>query len=152
MHPGKKWFYISVVLVLIIVGYITAGFTMRTTDTAPFCGTCHAMHDPVRTHQQSVHANLTCNQCHAPTDSFIEKTIFKTRSGMNDIYVNTLGRIPDVIEAKSATKNVINDNCIDCHYMTTINVRGSKDYCIDCHQHIPHFSKSPISGRKVSNE
>ncbi len=153
MQPEKKWFYISIALVLVMVGYISAGFTMRTTDTPPFCGTCHAMHEAARTHQQSVHARLTCNECHAPTDSFISKTLFKTRSGMRDIYVNTLGIIPDVIEAKSYTRAVINQNCTDCHFMTTINLDGkAKNYCVDCHRHIPHSSKSPIAARKVSNE
>lgn len=153
MDSGKKWFFISLALALVIIGYVGAGFTMRNTDTPQFCGTCHVMHEATRTHQDSVHARLTCNECHAPTDSFIEKTIFKTRSGMRDIYVNTLGTIPEVLEAKAPTKEVINANCMDCHYMTTLNLDGkAKNYCVDCHRHIPHSGKKPIAVRKTSNE
>jgi cytochrome c nitrite reductase small subunit len=153
MQTGKKWFLISIALAVVLVGYISAGFTMRNTDIPEFCGNCHVMHEAVRTHQQSMHAKLTCNECHAPTDSFISKMIFKTRSGMRDIYVNTLGNIPDVVEAETATKKVINDNCVDCHYMTTINLdRKAKNHCVECHRHVPHSGKSPIALRKVTNE
>ncbi len=153
MQSGKKWFLVSVALTLVILGYISAGFTMRNTDIPEFCGTCHVMHEAVRTHQQSVHAQLTCNECHAPTDAFVSKMIFKTRAGMRDIYVNTIGPIPDVVTAEAATREVINDNCASCHFMTTINLDGkAKNYCFDCHRHVPHTRKSPIASRKVTNE
>lgn len=149
----NKWFLVSIALALVIIVYAGAGFSMRTTDTAPFCGSCHVMNEVVRTHQKSVHAKLTCNECHAPQDSLVSKMIFKTRSGMRDIYVNTLGTVPDVIQAEPATKTVVNQNCKHCHFMTVLNVdMESKEHCTDCHRQVPHFKKLPIDQRRVANE
>jgi cytochrome c nitrite reductase small subunit len=149
----NKWFLVSIALALLIIAYAGAGFSMRTTDTAPFCGSCHVMNEVVRTHQKSVHARLTCNECHAPQDSLVSKMIFKTRAGMRDIYVNTLGTVPDLIQAKPATRTVINQNCKHCHFMTNLNIDPqSKAYCTDCHRQVPHFKKIPIAQRRVANE
>jgi cytochrome c nitrite reductase small subunit len=149
----NKWFLVSIALALLIIAYAGAGFSMRTTDTAPFCGTCHVMNEVVRTHQKSVHAGLTCNECHAPQDSLVSKMIFKTRAGMRDIYVNTLGTVPDLIQAKPATRTVINQNCKHCHFMTILNIDPqSKAHCTDCHRQVPHFKKIPIAQRRVAYE
>lgn len=142
------------VLAILLVGIALtagAGFTMKATDQAEFCGSCHLMYEAVRTHQQSVHSQLACNECHTP-DPFIPKMTFKTYAGMKDMYINTFGTVYDVIHASEKTKDVVNDNCTRCHTMTTLNVETVKPYCTDCHRQVPHLRSLPISQRRVADE
>lgn len=153
MQSGKKWFLVSLALALLFLGYAGAGYTMRASDTAPFCGSCHVMYEAVRSHQASIHASVACNQCHAPQDSLESKMIFKTKAGMSDLFVNTFGTVPDVVGAKQATKDVVNSNCTGCHTMTVLNINTqSKQYCTDCHRQVPHMRSNPIALRRVADE
>ncbi len=153
MESGKKWFLISLALALLFIGYAGAGYSMRASDTAPFCGSCHVMYEAVRSHQASIHANVACNECHAPQDSLESKMMFKTKAGMSDLFVNTFGTVPDVVSAKQATKDVVNSNCMGCHTMTVLNINTqSKAYCTDCHRQVPHLRSNPIALRRVADE
>lgn len=145
---------IAVLLVMLLAGagiYAGAAFSMKATDQVQFCGSCHMMHEAVRTHQISLHAKLACNECHAPQKP-VRKMVFKTWVGTKDFYQNTLGEVFDVIHAGESTKKVVNENCSNCHTMTTINVADVKQYCTDCHRSVPHMSKLPISKRRVADE
>jgi cytochrome c nitrite reductase small subunit len=145
---------LAAVLALLLAGIaLTAGvgFSMKKTDQARFCGSCHLMYEAVRTHQQSVHAKLDCNECHTP-EPFVPKMTFKGYSGMKDMYLNAFGDVYDVIHASDNTKVVVNDNCTRCHAMTTINVETVKPNCTDCHRQVPHLSKLPIAQRRVADE
>ena len=144
------------VLVILLAGMILtagAGFTLNATDQAEFCGSCHVMYESVRTHQQSVHARLSCNECHAPYTA-LPKMVFKTYAGTKDVYRNIAGDIPDVINVTDRSRDIIKDNCINCHTMTGLNVaaREVKPYCTDCHRQIPHMSKLSIAQRRVADE
>ena len=81
MQPEKKWFYVSIVLVLVMAGYIGAGFTMRATDTAPFCGTCHAMHEAVRAHEAIRLASEYEGERHPDYDELMIRARERTRKG-----------------------------------------------------------------------
>jgi len=152
MQPSVKG--IAVLLVMLIVGaglYAGAAFSMKATDQARFCGSCHVMHEAVRTHQMSLHAKLACNECHAPA-KILPKMVFKTWVGTKDLYQNVFGDVFDVIHASERTKDVVNESCSECHSMTAINVTDVKQYCTDCHRSVPHMSKLPISKRRVADE
>jgi cytochrome c nitrite reductase small subunit len=151
---SNKWFYIAILLMIMIILYFSTGFALRVTDNAPFCGSCHVMHEHVRTHYQSVHAEISCNECHAPKQK-VKKVVFKAYAGTKDIYKNLLGDIDDVIHATELTKEIINDNCADCHTATNANVilnMNAKKNCTDCHQQVPHFPKKPIDERRIAGE
>lgn len=146
------------ILVLLLVGaglYAGMAFSMKATDQPEFCGSCHVMYEAVRSHQMSAHAELACNECHAP-DAVVPKMFFKARAGAKDFYQNTLGEVFDVIHATDKTKDVVNASCVNCHSMTILNVANdvseAKPYCTDCHRSVPHMSKLPISERRVANE
>lgn len=128
-----------------------AGIAMVSTDKAGFCGSCHAMSEAVLTHSQSVHAKLSCNECHAP-HNLMSKLPFKAVAGTKDIYANTLGTIPDLIHPEGNTLEVVQTNCVRCHSETVKSVNmGSKDNCMSCHRHVPHTPKKPISTRKAAD-
>ncbi len=149
-----RWMLAAIILISLIGLYLSTGFAMRSTDTPNFCGSCHVMHEPVRTHGESVHGELTCNECHAPKP-IVEKIAFKTYAGSKDIYKNLFSDIDDVIHATEKTKQIVNDRCSDCHTMTNLNVEinmDAKEYCTDCHQQVPHSPKKPIDERRVAGE
>lgn len=146
------------ILVLLLVGaglYAGMAFSMKATDQPEFCGSCHVMYEAVRTHQMSAHAELACNECHAP-DETVPKMVFKAQAGAKDLYQNTLGDVFDVIHASDKTREVVNQSCLNCHSMTILNVADdvteAKQYCTDCHRSVPHMSKLSISERRVADE
>jgi cytochrome c nitrite reductase small subunit len=148
----------AAVLSLLVLGallYAGFAFSMKATDQPEFCGSCHVMYEAVRTHQMSAHADLACNECHAP-DAVVPKMLFKARAGSKDFYQNTLGDVFDVIHATDSTKEVVNQSCLNCHSMTILNVANdvfeAKPNCTDCHRSVPHMSKLPISERRVADE
>jgi cytochrome c nitrite reductase small subunit len=149
---------VVVVLVLLCVGaglFAGFAFSLQATDQPEFCGSCHVMYEPVRTQQASMHAGLACNDCHTPL-AIVPQMIFKAKSGAKDIYLNTLGKVSDVTQVGTDTKEVVNANCIHCHTMT-INevaegVTAAKTYCTDCHRTVPHKSNLEIAKRRVADE
>jgi cytochrome c nitrite reductase small subunit len=111
------------------------------TDSPEFCSSCHIMDSAFGTFSSSSHAHLDCNDCHAPTESFAVKMVFKARTGMGHIYMNTIGRgeIPDVLHATSESSDVVDTNCIKCHSQTVSMVEhDAKGRCADCHRSVPH--------------
>ncbi|TYT74041.1 cytochrome c3 family protein [Desulfobotulus mexicanus] len=149
---GMKTLLLALGLIVVGAGiYAAADFSMKATDEPAFCGSCHIMYEVVRTQQNSVHASLSCNDCHAPAGG-MRKIMFKVKAGAKDVYQNTFGDVLDVIHTTQATKDVVNENCMACHTMTNLNVADAKESCTDCHRQVPHFSKSPIAERRVANE
>ena len=128
-------------------------FGMRVTDSRPFCGSCHIMNEAARTHKLSTHANLQCNECHAP-QALLVKLPFKAMEGARDVFMNTWGTVELPILPALTTKNVVNANCIACHTMTNTNVASmdTKPYCVDCHRGVPHMRMKPVSTRMVADE
>lgn len=125
---------------------------MRVTDQRPFCASCHLMREAAVTHKMSTHANLACNDCHAPRN-LAAKLPFKAAEGMRDVVGNMMGKdVPVPVSIR--TKDVINANCKACHAMTNLNVAvmEAKPYCVDCHRGNAHMRQKPISTRTVADE
>jgi cytochrome c nitrite reductase small subunit len=138
-------------LAVALVGLAVAVFAMKTTDRRIFCGSCHVMNEAAWTHKTSSHANLACNECHAPAN-LAAKLPFKAVAGTRDILVNTFGS-PDAIHTNQKTRDVVNANCRSCHAITNMNVASmeAKPYCTDCHRNVHHLRTQPISKRKVAD-
>lgn len=149
--PVLKTVLGGVVLGVLVLAGLAWG--MRTTDARPFCSSCHVMGPEAVTHKMSTHANLTCNECHAPA-ALLSKLPFKAMEGTRDVFSNTFGNVPERIVASAATKDVINANCKACHAMTNIDVASmeSKPYCTDCHRGVAHMRMQPVSTRMVADE
>jgi len=128
-----------------------SSMTVSATDQADFCAKCHVMSEQVWTHSQSIHAGLDCNQCHIPHNGVVDRLVFKAKAGITDIAAN-FGTVPDRIRASSTMKNVIQDNCVRCHYESVRQVdMAVKPYCTDCHRSVPHMPKLPIDRRKAAD-
>lgn len=129
-----------------------SAIAMRVTDQRPFCASCHVMQEAALTHKMSTHANLTCNECHAP-HNLAAKIPFKAAEGLRDFTANMQGKdVP--IPVSMRTKDVVNANCKSCHAMTNMNVASmeAKPYCVDCHRSVAHMRQKPISTRTVAND
>ncbi|MDL2316140.1 NapC/NirT family cytochrome c [Desulfovibrio sp. OttesenSCG-928-A18] len=149
--PKGKWFVALLTFAAGMVAMVGIGFAVKGTDQAAFCGSCHAMDEAVWTHKQSVHRQFDCNECHTPS-ALVSKMTTKASVGLNDIYVNTLGTVPDRITASDSMKDVIQANCRRCHVGTTMTVAmDTKQYCTDCHRTVPHNKKAPIARRKAAD-
>ncbi|SDY99017.1 cytochrome c nitrite reductase small subunit [Evansella caseinilytica] len=139
----KRLLLVLIGVFLGIVVFAGTSATMKATDSGEFCSSCHIMNTAYETFAASNHATLSCNDCHAPRDSFSEKIVFKAKAGMGHVYMNTLGseKIPDVLHATAESQEVINQNCISCHEPSLQNVAHDvKDSCIDCHRQVPHMN------------
>ncbi len=148
--PGLKFILGGVALGVLLMAGISLG--MRMTDQRPFCAGCHVMNEAAVTHKMSTHANLACNDCHAPVN-LVSRLPFKAAEGLRDFIANTQKKdVPIVVAMR--TKDVINANCKTCHAMTNIDVASmeAKPYCIDCHRSIAHMRQKPISIRMVADE
>lgn len=147
---GKKFlFFIAFVIGAFAI--LAAQQAISGTDGASFCGSCHSMSEVVWTHKQSVHAKQNCNECHTPYN-IASKLPYKAAVGFHDVYVNTFSNVPDNIMATQSMKDVIQANCVRCHYSTVTEVNMTvKPYCTDCHRSIPHMNKLPIDRRKAAD-
>ncbi len=129
-----------------------AAYAMTVSDSRPFCTTCHIMTEAGVTHKMSTHADLTCNECHAP-HNLLAKLPFKAKEGLRDFVENAKGSdLP--FGPNSVTKEIVNANCIACHSQTNVNVASmdAKPYCVDCHRNVAHMRHKPISTRTVAYE
>lgn len=148
--PGLKLFLGGIALgVILLAG---AAGAMHMTDQRPFCASCHIMQEAALTHKISTHANVACNECHAPT-GLVAKIPFKAAEGTRDFLGNMAGNdVP--IPVSLRTKDVVNANCKRCHAMTNMNVASmeAKPYCVDCHRSNAHMRQKPISTRTVAYE
>ena len=147
---GLKWLLGGVVLGVGLLA--VSAVAMRVTDQRPFCSSCHVMQTAAVTHKLSSHANQACNDCHTPA-ALGAKLPFKASSGLSDFVANFSGKEVSV-PVSLRTKDVINNNCKQCHAMTNMAVASMepKKYCVDCHRSVAHMRAKPISTRMVAYE
>lgn len=129
-----KGLVLSLGLILGVFLIFFANASLAYTDTPQFCGMCHIMEEFRDVHLESIHQNLTCNDCHAPK-SLVPKLMFKAKAGAGHMYVTTLGTIPDVFKAVEASQEVVAKNCLRCHAATVEKTHKDNDErrCVSCH-------------------
>ena len=131
-----------------LVGAAAVG--MQISDSRPFCSFCHVMGEAALTQSQSPHADLACNECHAP-HGLLAKLPFKAKEGLRDFIANVQGKDAPY-QARLETRDVVNANCISCHRVTNDEVMMAKPYCVDCHRGVAHQKKTPVSFREAADE
>lgn len=148
--PWLKWLAGGVVAGMALLGVLA--YAMTTTDSRPFCSTCHIMEEAAVTQKKGTHARLACNECHAPHNLLV-KLPFKAQEGLRDFWGNITGKdVPHPVSLH--TRDVVNANCKACHAQTNVNVASmdAKPYCVDCHRNVAHMRMRPISTRTVADE
>jgi cytochrome c nitrite reductase small subunit len=113
-------------------------------DDPKACINCHVMEPEYASWQHSSHARVaTCNDCHVPHDSTINKYWFKAKDGLRHSYLYTTGQERQVIQAIDESKKVIQANCLRCHGDLVAEARTPMGHtlarsCTDCHREVPH--------------
>lgn len=146
---GRKWKWLFCGLVCGVVLMGVCAWALNYTDQRQFCASCHLMQEAARTQKMGMHANLTCNECHAP-HALMAKIPFKAQAGFEDIVGNMQGKDLPIPPSKTQ-RDVINKNCIACHgpVNKTVASMAIKPYCTDCHRGVAHMRLNPISERTV---
>jgi cytochrome c nitrite reductase small subunit len=127
-------------------------------DDPSACVNCHIMAPYYQSWNHSSHALwATCNDCHVPQDNVVNTYAFKAMDGLYHAGIYTLKGEPQVIRPRSASYEVIMNNCIRCH--TQLNTEfvktgmltyadteeGQGKACWDCHTQVPHTKVSNLS-------
>jgi cytochrome c nitrite reductase small subunit len=119
-------------------------------DEPETCINCHVMFTHYSSWSHSSHANVaTCNDCHVPHTNVFRKYLFKANDGRRHATIFSMRGEPQVIQIKQAGLNVVQENCVRCHYdlvsMTKLVEYTGRDHknntglvCWDCHRHVPH--------------
>lgn len=139
-QKNKRLLIISSLLVLLLV--LITRYEFEHTSTNLYCSTaCHIMRPYYESSFHSIHReenNVNCRDCHIPENNLAEALAYKAYSGAKDYYKNIFAP-PKAILTTEWSKNIIQDNCIRCHYtiVEKINHTGGKR-CFECHRGIPH--------------
>ncbi len=135
-EPGSsRWTYFMPYLVLVLVFIVLfAGGTYgwERTNSTEFCGTaCHTMPPQGVTHQNSPHANVTCEECHVGRASFTDQFMRKSQA-LHEIYYMTFSLYEYPIRAKALRP--ARDTCEKCHLpetFTSDSLRTIKHFAPD---------------------
>ena len=145
------WKFVAAGAVAGAVLVLAAAAGMQYSDSREFCTAfCHGMKTAGITHVRSPHADLACNDCHAPHDLW-RKLPFKAKEGLRDFIENVKGSDVPFL-AGTETRDVVNANCVVCHRIANEDVMRAKPYCVDCHRGVAHSKKIPVSFREAADE
>jgi cytochrome c nitrite reductase small subunit len=153
--PPKKWRPAAIVAVAAFIGLGLYVFKISNaasylSDDPQACVNCHLMTPQYITWNHSSHRNVAhCNDCHVPHNNVISKYYFKAKDGLYHASIFTLRAEPQVIKAKSASIEVIHNNCIRCHedqvtdakmagFVADHHAKRTDRLCWDCHREVPH--------------
>ena len=160
--PPDSWKVQVIILLGILTGF---GFFIIYVSKAPSylsddpetCVNCHIMAPQYATWNHSSHREVAgCNDCHVPHNNVISKYFFEAKDGLRHAAVFTLRSEPQVIQAKEASSNVVQQNCVRCHtslvtdsrmelYDDQFNDLRTGRRCIECHRETPHGRVNSIS-------
>ncbi len=115
------------------------------------CINCHVMEPYYDSWRKSSHArDTTCVSCHMPKaeDNLFYYGWYKFKSGYSHSESFTLNNYPRVMEATAESREIIQQNCKDCHSRILSNmdaINSDIDHDIDrgrncslCHEVTPH--------------
>lgn len=109
-------------------------------DDPKACVNCHVMRENYFSWYVASHRDVACNGCRTP-DNFIRKYLVKAENGFNHSWAFTFGP-PEVIQIKSRSTNVVEENCIRCHKETLsavyIQTHENRQRCFSCHRSVGH--------------
>lgn len=142
----KKLLFIG--LLLIVLGIVSIGTTIKATNSPGFCKSCHEMNPEYYTWQGSDHSQIACVSCHVKPGIF--NTVMHKVKSLSLVYYHFTGSYTTPISLNEEIDNV---QCEQCHDMSTRVLRPSGDLkfdhnkhldqnikCIECHSGVAHGS------------
>jgi cytochrome c nitrite reductase small subunit len=140
------------VLFFLYMAYLSKAASYLSKDPKA-CINCHVMNTQYATWQHSSHArDVTCVECHLPTDGFFNKYMAKARDGFNHTVAFTFDTYDHAIKISEDGAKRVQNNCISCHKSITSVIGSNADKyhsfqdenvangrkCWSCHQDVPH--------------
>ncbi len=162
LKPPGRWQVPVIIMLGILVGIGVLIFRASNahsylSDDPKTCINCHVMYTQYASWTHSSHREVaSCNDCHVPHDNVFRKYFFKASDGLRHATIFTARAEPQVIQIKQAGANVVQENCIRCHYELISMVRavqvtadnhkeGEGARCWDCHRETPHGTVNSLS-------
>lgn len=160
--PPPKWRLPAIIVIGAMMGlgfyavYLSRAHSYMSDDPKA-CINCHVMTPHYMTWNKSSHREVAdCNACHVPHDNIFSKYYFKAKDGLWHAYVFTTRTEPEVIRARDASIEVIQENCVRCHIDQLTDEKladNIEDYthhrtdrlCWDCHKDVPHGKVKSLS-------
>jgi cytochrome c nitrite reductase small subunit len=133
--------------------FVAANGLSYMSDDPAVCVQCHIMRDEYDGWRHgSHHAVATCNDCHLPHDSFVNKLFVKASNGWNHSRAFTMQDFAEPIRIKPGNSHVLEENCLRCHSIAVgeITAHGTLGVpsdplqqadlygCVRCHQGVGH--------------
>jgi cytochrome c nitrite reductase small subunit len=161
--PPKKWQFAVALTAGLFFGlavYIVyiSNAVAYLSDDPKTCINCHVMNTQYASWFRSSHRErASCNDCHVPHNSTLNKYFFKAKDGLRHATMFTLRLEPQVIRIKQEGSEVVQNNCIRCHNdLITDNKMLSKTHtfdhfrtegrkCWECHREVPHGRVNSLS-------
>lgn len=161
--PPEGWRLTVLIAIGILTGILllvihTSNATSYLSDEPETCINCHVMYPFYASWSKSSHGReATCADCHVPKDNVFSKYYVKATDGLMHATYFTFRWEPQVIRIKDRGKNVVQRNCIRCHFDMVSMVQlvevtggsaneGEGKLCWDCHRETPHGSVRSLSG------
>lgn len=162
LKPPEKWHLPVIIMLGVLTGTVlliirASNAHSYLSDDPETCINCHVMYSQYASWTHSSHREVAhCNDCHVPHDSFVRKYLFKAMDGMRHATIFTARAEPQVIRIKQAGANVVQENCIRCHFdlvdmigAVEVTADGHEDgdgaRCWDCHRETPHGTVNSLS-------
>jgi len=109
-------FFLSFVVIFVVVSSIGSYRAYEFTDSTQFCGKlCHTvMHPEYTAHQASPHARVTCVECHVGAGAgwYVRSKL----SGVRQVFKTALNTYPRPIESPVANLRPAPETCEQCHW------------------------------------
>lgn len=137
--------------VIAVVGMAVVAMGYAYAETPAFCGACHSMEQSYVSWQASNHKQIACSECHLPNSSLATKLVAKARTGITDVYHETIRDYPAVIKVTAQGKGYLADNCLRCHQSTVENtaMAAGGQNCAKCHRGVVHGINKSKGGIKI---
>ncbi len=169
-------FYTFLAGVFIVLGMLisfVSAVAIQKTSGVQFCGACHSMTPMVNAYKNSVHGGFgdsgvvaKCADCHLPHDTLFGYIVQKGKSGMWDLWVETMRDTSkiDWFERREEKRNYVYDSgCLHCHqnllkatklnsqpfvahkayFENKLKVKEGNEWkkgqCVDCHKYVGHY-------------
>lgn len=116
------------------------------------CINCHVMNTQYATWQHSSHKNVSCIECHLPTENFVDTYVAKAKDGWNHSVAFTLNTYDNAMKISDDGAMRVQKNCISCHskLVSTLVTNSDNNHnfkegevatgrkCWECHKSVPH--------------
>ncbi|HZD59199.1 MAG TPA: NapC/NirT family cytochrome c [Anaerolineae bacterium] len=149
------------IIAVVALGLFSYG-ALQFTSTPGFCVRCHEMKPAFNNWKQSVHAEITCYDCHMPPGVF---NLLKHKvSAMKELYLHaTVYNKPNAPKIHAKESKPVNEACGKCHtFNRTMAFGGGLNVphklhiekglmCTTCHSRVVH-GEGDVKSRKPKME